>query len=86
HGAGFIETMYRHQVSFGKIYRNLLKGKTETLGFETELTGGKHELWEVKGFTDDVLDAFSSRHREIHARVGDDASLKSRDVAALDTR
>lgn len=86
HGAGFIETMYRHQVSFGKIYRNLLKGKTEALGFETELTGGKHELWEVKGFSDEVLDAFSSRHREIHARVGDEASLKSRDVAALDTR
>ncbi|QEW34513.1 conjugative transfer relaxase/helicase TraI (plasmid) [Erwinia billingiae] len=86
HGAGFIETMYRHQVSFGKIYRNALKGKAEALGFETELTGGKHELWEVKGFSDEVLDAFSSRHSEIHARVGDEASLKSRDVAALDTR
>ena len=86
HGAGFIETLYRYQVSFGKLYRTALKGKTEALGYETELTGGKHELWEVKGFTDAVLEEFSSRHREISARVGDEASLKSRDVAALDTR
>jgi conjugative relaxase-like TrwC/TraI family protein len=86
YGAGFIETMYRHQVSFGKIYRNSLKAKTEALGYETELTGGKHELWEIKGFPEAVLEEFSSRHREIAAQVGDEASLKSRDVAALDTR
>jgi conjugative relaxase-like TrwC/TraI family protein len=86
HGAGFIETMYRHQVSLGKIYRNSLQSKVEGLGYETELTGGKHGLWEVKGFPEAVLEEFSSRHREIHAQVGDEASLKSRDVAALDTR
>lgn len=86
YGAGFIETMYRHQVSFGKIYRNSLKAKTEAMGYETELTGGKHELWEIKGFPEAVLEEFSSRHREIAAQVGDEASLKSRDVAALDTR
>lgn len=86
YGAGFIETMYRHQVSFGKIYRNSMKAKTEAMGYETELTGGKHELWEIKGFPEAVLEEFSSRHREIAAQVGDEASLKSRDVAALDTR
>ncbi|MEA9392710.1 conjugative transfer relaxase/helicase TraI [Acerihabitans sp. TG2] len=86
HGAGFIETIYRHQVSFGKIYRNALKGKVEVLGYETEPTGGKHELWEIKGFPEEVLEEFSSRHREIHSQVGNESSLKSRDVAALDTR
>ena len=86
HGAGFIETVYRHQVTFGKIYRNLMKGKTESLGYETELTGGRHDLWEVKGFSREVIEEFSSRHREIVAGAGEDASLKSRDVAALDTR
>jgi len=86
HGAGFIETMYRHQVSLGKIYRNSLQSKVEGLGYETELTGGKHGLWEVKAFPEAVLEEFSSRHREIHTQVGDEASLKSRDVAALDTR
>ncbi|WP_273759504.1 MobF family relaxase [Pantoea ananatis] len=86
HGTGFIETIYKHQVKFGQIYRSSLKGKTEALGYETELTGGPHDLWEVKGFTETVLEEFSSRHREIHGSVGEDASLKSRDVAALDTR
>lgn len=86
HGAGFIETAYRNQIAYGKIYRSLLKGKAETIGYETVPTGGRHDLWEIQGFTDDVLDEFSSRHREINARAGEDASLKSRDVAALDTR
>ena len=86
YGAGFIETVYRHQVTFGKIYRNRLKQRAESLGYETELTGGKHELWEIKGFPEEVLEEFSSRHREISARAGEEASLKSRDVAALDTR
>lgn len=86
HGAGFIETAYRNQITYGKIYRNVLKGKAETIGYETVPTGGRHDLWEIKGFTEAVLEEFSSRHREIHARAGDDASLKSRDVAALDTR
>jgi len=86
HGTGFIETIYKHQVKFGQLYRSSLKGKTEALGYETELTGGPHGLWEVKGFTESVLEEFSSRHREIRGSVGDDASLKSRDVAALDTR
>ncbi|MBK5017670.1 MobF family relaxase [Pantoea sp. S62] len=86
HGAGFIETAYRNQITYGKIYRNVLKGKAEAIGYETVPTGGRHDLWEIKGFTEAVLDEFSSRHREIHARAGEDASLKSRDVAALDTR
>ncbi|MEN4633181.1 MobF family relaxase [Pantoea agglomerans] len=86
HGAGFIETAYRNQITYGKIYRNVLKNKAEAIGYETVPTGGRHDLWEIKGFTEAVLDEFSSRHREIHARAGEDASLKSRDVAALDTR
>ncbi len=52
HGTGFIETIYKHQVKFGQLYRSSLKGKTEALGYETELTGGPHGLWEVKGFTE----------------------------------
>ncbi|WP_416414474.1 MobF family relaxase [Pantoea sp. App145] len=86
HGAGFIETAYRNQITYGKIYRSVLKGKAEAIGYETQPTGGRHDLWEIKGFTEEVLDEFSSRHREILDRSGEDASLKSRDVAALDTR
>jgi hypothetical protein len=72
HGAGFIETAYRNQITYGKIYRNVLKGKAEAMGYETLPTGGRHDLWEIKGFTEDVLEEFSSRHREIHARAGED--------------
>ncbi|WP_437615455.1 MobF family relaxase [Erwinia sp. V71] len=86
HGAGFIEAIYRHQVSFGKIYRNRLEGRVNALGYETEKTGGPHGLWEIAGVPRDVLDNFSSRHAEIMGAAGPDASLKSRDVAALDTR
>lgn len=86
HGAGFIETAYRNQITYGKIYRNVMKGKVEAIGYDTVPTGGRHDLWEIKGFTEEVLDEFSSRHREINARAGEDASLKSRDIAALDTR
>jgi len=86
HGAGFIETIYRHQTTFGKIYRNRLKERTEGMGFETALTGDPHGMWEIKGIPDTVLEAFSTRHHELVSAVGEDASLKSRDVAALDTR
>lgn len=86
HGAGFIETIYRHQTTFGKIYRNRLKGRVEGMGFETALTGDPHGMWEIKGIPDTVLEAFSTRHHEVTSAVGEDASLKSRDVAALDTR
>ncbi|MBD8108942.1 MobF family relaxase [Erwinia persicina] len=86
HGAGFIETVYRHQTTFGKIYRNRLKDRVEGMGFETALTGDPHDMWEIKGIPDTVLEAFSTRHHELTSAVGEDASLKSRDVAALDTR
>lgn len=86
HGAGFIETIYRHQTTFGKIYRNRLKDRVEGMGFETALTGDPHDMWEIKGVPDRVLEAFSTRHHEVASAVGEDASLKSRDVAALDTR
>ncbi|EME7660761.1 AAA family ATPase, partial [Salmonella enterica] len=44
---------------------------------------GKHGLWELK---DVPVDIFSSRSQAIREAAGPDASAKSRDVAALDTR
>ncbi|ECJ9319821.1 conjugative transfer relaxase/helicase TraI [Salmonella enterica] len=79
---GFIENVYANQVAFGKIYRALLKDRVEALGYETEVVG-KHGMWEMPGVP---VEAFSSRTQTIRETVGDDASLKSRDVAALDTR
>ncbi|EGI6450314.1 conjugative transfer relaxase/helicase TraI [Salmonella enterica] len=79
---GFIENVYANQIAFGKIYRVVLKEKVEALGYETEVVG-KHGMWEMPGVP---VEAFSSRSQTIREAVGDDASLKSRDVAALDTR
>ncbi|EBX1067058.1 conjugative transfer relaxase/helicase TraI [Salmonella enterica subsp. enterica serovar Oranienburg] len=79
---GFIENVYANQIAFGKIYRAVLKEKVEALGYETEVVG-KHGMWEMPGVP---VEAFSSRSQTIREAVGDDASLKSRDVAALDMR
>ncbi|WP_277972930.1 conjugative transfer relaxase/helicase TraI [Pantoea agglomerans] len=79
---GFIENVYALQVALGKIYRNELRQIVEEMGFRTVATG-KNDLWEIEGVP---VEIFSQRSQQIREAVGDDASLKSRDVAALDTR
>ncbi|VDR28335.1 Multifunctional conjugation protein TraI [Raoultella terrigena] len=79
---GFIENVYANQVAFGKIYREVLKPLVEKLGYETEVVG-KHGMWEMKEVP---VEPFSTRTQEVREAAGPDASLKSRDVAALDTR
>ncbi len=64
------------------LYREKLKEQVEALGYETEVVG-KHGMWEMPGVP---VEAFSGRSQTIREAVGEDASLKSRDVAALDTR
>jgi conjugative transfer relaxase protein TraI len=85
HDAGFIETVMKMQVTLGKIYRNALRERVESLGHEVE-TVGKHGMWEIKGVPEEIRDEFSSRGREIQGAVGAEATLRSRDVAAKDTR
>lgn len=79
---GFIENVYANQIAFGRLYREKLKEQVESLGYETEVVG-KHGMWEMPGVP---VEAFSGRSQAIREAVGEDASLKSRDVAALDTR
>ncbi|WP_106485687.1 MobF family relaxase, partial [Escherichia coli] len=79
---GFIENVYANQIAFGRLYREKLKEQVEALGYETEVVG-KHGMWEMPGVP---VEAFSSRSQAIREAVGEGASLKSRDVAALDTR
>ena len=85
HNAGFIETVMKHQVTLGKIYRSALRERVEALGQEVEEVG-KHGMWEIKGVPEEVRDEYSSRGREIQGAVGAEATLRSRDVAAKDTR
>lgn len=85
HNAGFIETVMKMQVTLGKIYRSALRERVEALGHEVEEVG-KHGMWEIKGVPEEVLEEFSSRGREIQGAIGAEATLRSRDVAAKDTR
>lgn len=85
HDAGFIETVMKMQVTLGKIYRSALRQQVEALGHEVEEVG-KHGMWEIKGVPEEVREDLSSRGREIEGAVGAEATLRSRDVAAKDTR
>lgn len=79
---GFSENLYATKIAFGNLYRSALREDVESMGFET-VTAGKNGLWELK---DVPVDVFSSRSQAIREAAGLDASAKSRDVAALDTR
>ncbi|EOJ3568629.1 conjugative transfer relaxase/helicase TraI [Escherichia coli] len=79
---GFSENVLANRIAFGKIYQSELRQRVEALGYETEVVG-KHGMWEMPGVP---VEAFSGRSQTIREAVGEDASLKSRDVAALDTR
>lgn len=79
---GFSETIYSNKIALGNLYRTVLRQDVEAMGFETENTG-KNGLWELK---DVPVTPFSSRSQAINDAAGPDATPKSRDMAALDTR
>lgn len=79
---GLSENLYATKIALGNLYRSALREDIESMGFET-VTAGKNGLWELK---DVPVDVFSSRSQAIREAAGPDASAKSRDVAALDTR
>ncbi|MGY0154217.1 conjugative transfer relaxase/helicase TraI (plasmid) [Edwardsiella tarda] len=79
---GFSENILANQIALGKIYRQALRSEVEAMGYQVEVVG-KHSLWEMKNVP---VEAFSHRSQAIQEAVGPDASLKSRDVATLDTR
>ncbi|WP_201483648.1 conjugative transfer relaxase/helicase TraI, partial [Escherichia coli] len=79
---GFSENLYATKIALGNLYRSALREDIESMGFET-VAAGKNGLWELK---DVPVDVFSSRSQAIREVAGPEASAKSRDVAALDTR
>ncbi|EET1037076.1 conjugative transfer relaxase/helicase TraI [Escherichia coli] len=79
---GFSENLYATKIALGNLYRTALREDIESMGFET-VAAGKNGLWELK---DVPVDVFSSRSQAIREVAGPEASAKSRDVAALDTR
>ena len=85
HNAGFIETVMKMQVTLGKLYRKALREDVESLGHEVEEVG-PHGMWEIKAVPKEVREEYSSRGREIRGAVGAEATLKSLDIAAKNTR
>ncbi|ELH4676658.1 conjugative transfer relaxase/helicase TraI [Salmonella enterica] len=79
---GFGENLYALQVAIGNLVLQPFRQEAEKLGYET-VAAGKNGLWELK---DVPVAPFSSRSQAIRESAGPDASKKSRDVAALDTR
>lgn len=79
---GFSENVLANQIALGKIYNLSLRREVEAMGYEVDVVG-KHGLWEMR---DVPVAPFSSRRNTIVETVGADASRRSRDVAALDTR
>lgn len=79
---GFGENLYTLQVAIGNLVLQPFRQEAEKLGYET-VAAGKNGLWELK---DVPVAPFSTRSQAISEAAGPDASKKSRDVAALDTR
>lgn len=79
---GFGENLYALQVAIGNLVLQPFRQEAEKLGYET-VTAGKNGLWELK---DVPVAPFSTRSQAISEAAGPDATKKSRDVAALDTR
>lgn len=79
---GFGENLYALQVAIGNLVLQPFRQEAEKLGYET-VAAGKNGLWELK---DVPVAPFSSRSQAIREAAGPEASKKSRDVAALDTR
>ncbi|HFE4537093.1 TPA: conjugative transfer relaxase/helicase TraI [Escherichia coli] len=80
--AGTIDMLYDNKIVLGQIYRHELRRHVEAMGYET-VNVGRRGLWEIR---DVPVDIFSTRSQEIREAAGEDASAKSLDVAALDTR
>ncbi|HCR0222276.1 TPA: conjugative transfer relaxase/helicase TraI [Klebsiella aerogenes] len=79
---GFSENLLANRIALGKIYQSTLRTDVEAMGYKT-VDAGKHGMWEMK---DVPVESFSTRSQELREAAGPDASLRSRDVAALDTR
>lgn len=79
---GTIDVLYDNKIALGQIYRHELRRQVEAMGYET-VNVGRRGLWEIR---DVPVDIFSTRSREIREAAGENASAKSLDVAALDTR
>ena len=82
--------IYQLQTQIGAIYRQELALKVRELGYE--IGAGKESMFEIKGVSSQVIEAFSTRSAEIEAALAERGSSRNtasaieKQVATLDTR
>lgn len=96
---GFFEHIYQDQIYYSTIYRSTLANiLTSQLGYEIELLpeqeGGRHGMFEIKGFPEDLKKHFSKRRDQIEKLLEEraettgikDISSKTKDFLTLTSR
>ncbi|MBW4489687.1 MAG: relaxase domain-containing protein [Trichocoleus desertorum ATA4-8-CV12] len=78
--------IYKAKMLLGQIYRNELACAAQDLGYSVYVTNRRHGLWELEGFTNKQLRAFSRRLNQIEEAVGVGASSKAQAWANRITR
>lgn len=74
--------IYQAKMLLGQIYRNELALQVQALGYRIHVTDQRYGLWDLEGFSDRQLKAFSTRSQQIEAAVGTNASSKTKEWAA----
>ena len=78
------DELFSNQKLLGTIYQNELANRAKKLGYEIEQReNGQFELF---GYTQEQLEHFSKRRKQIVEAVGADASIRERELASLKTR
>ena len=78
------DEIFSNQKLLGTIYQNELAHQAKKLGYEIEQR--ENGQFELSGYTQEQLDHFSKRRKQITDAVGADASRRERELASLKTR
>ena len=78
------ESIYQNAKLLGSIYKNELAYEVRKLGYAIE--GDRDCLFELKGYSPDVLQQFSKRRQQILEAVGVGANAREREWATICTR
>ena len=78
------DELFRQQKLLGTIYQNELAIRAQKLGYEIEQR--ENGQFDLKGYSQEHLDYYSKRRKQILEVVGEGASRKQIELAALNTR
>ena len=78
------DELFRQQKLLGTIYQNELAVRAQKLGYEIEQR--ENGQFDLKGYSLEHLDYYSKRRKQILEAVGEKASRKQIELAALNTR